>query len=651
MLNKIISNFLVKNWVFTSYIKKLNWCLLFFCCLFFSISSCKKDTTATTNSPVATPTSIPTGAGDGVTFVNSGSTAIFNLYAPNKQSVYLIGDFNNWQVSEKYAMNKTADGNRWWIQVNNLDPAKEYAYQYYVDKTLRIADPYTEKILDPVNDPFISPATYPNLKPYPTGSTTGIVSVMQGSPTAYSWQYNSFTPAQTKNLVIYELLVRDFVATHNYSTLKDTLNYLVNLGINAIELLPVNEFEGNESWGYNTNFGFALDKYYGTKNDYKAFIDACHAKGIAVIQDIVLEDQFGSSPMVQLYASNTGAPTADNPWFNTTNLHPDAVGYQLNHQSAATQLYTKNVMKYWMQEYHIDGFRFDQAKGFTQVKSADETAWAAYDASRVALWKNYSTYLKTINPNFYVILEYFAGNQEQTELTNQGMLVWTNLNYNANQATMGYNTDWNIQGLFYDQYGFSQPYNLVAYFESHDEERLQFKNEQYGNSYNNYSVKNIATGLARQEMAAAFLLATPGPKMIWQFGELGYDVSINQNGRLGNKPTHWEYALDANRKHLYNAYAQMIKIKTKNPVFTTTSYQYNLGYAIKMIQLIGSDGTNVEVVGNFDVATQTSNVNFASTGVWYDNITGTSITVAALPYALTLAPGEYHVYSNVPLKK
>ncbi|RYY27468.1 MAG: alpha-amylase, partial [Sphingobacteriaceae bacterium] len=246
----------------------------------FTATSCKKKAAEETAAPTtATANGIPAGANDGVTFINSGKSAILNLYAPGKTSVYLIGDFNSWKVDSKYAMKKSTDGTRWWIQVDNLDPAVEYAYQYYIDNSIKVADPYTEKILDPVNDQYITSATYPNLKAYPAGSTTGIVSTMNYAQPAYSWTTTSFTKPDYKNLVVYELHVRDFIAAHNYQTLKDTLNYLVNLGVNAVELMPVNEFEGNSSWGYNTSFGFALDKYYGTKNAYKAFVDACHAKG------------------------------------------------------------------------------------------------------------------------------------------------------------------------------------------------------------------------------------------------------------------------------------------------------------------------------------------------------------------------------------
>jgi 1,4-alpha-glucan branching enzyme len=593
---------------------------------------------------------VPAGAADGVTFVNDGKSAIFNLYAPNKTSAAVIGEFNNWSPTP---MKQSSDGSRWWVQIDQLDPSKEYAYQYLVDNSLKVADPYAHKILDPANDAGIPAAVYPNLKAYPAGAT-GIVSLMQGNPDTYTWQIPSFSRPDPKNLVIYELLVRDFVATHSYQTLTDTLSYLAGLGVNAVELMPVNEFEGNDSWGYNSNFMFALDKYYGTPDAYKAFIDACHTRGIAVIQDIVLEDQFGSSPMVQLYATSSGSPSAANPWFDTQNMHPDAVGYQLNHQSVATQTFTENVMKYWMQEYHIDGFRFDEAKGFTQTNSGtDEGAWAAYDASRVATWKKYNSYMKSIDPNFYVILEYFAVDQEESELAGQGMILWNNLTTNGSQATMSYNDaggSWDLSRFFYDAHSFTAPYNLVGYLESHDEERLQYKNEQFGNSSGSYNIKTLTTGLQRQAMAAAFMLSAPGPKMFWQFGELGYDISINQNGRTGDKPIHWDYTADADRLNLHNVYARLVKMKTNNPVFTTTNFKYSLADAVKTIQLIGADGTSVEVVGNFDVVPQPAVIAFPSTGNWYDNMTGASITVNTTPFNMMLAPGEYHVYSTSLLK-
>ncbi len=634
--------------------------LTFLLSFIFAISlvSCKKGTSiAPTPLPPVGPTKtdVPAGAGDGVTFINGGTSAIFNLYAPGKKSVSLIGDFNSWTASAKYTMTNSTDGNRWWVQIDNLVATTEYAYQYLIDGTLKVADPYSRKILDPDNDKYIPASVYPNLKAYPTGLTTGIVGVMQASPTPYTWQTTSFTRPDPKNLIIYEILVRDFVATHSYQTITDSLNYFVRLGVTAIELMPVNEFEGNDSWGYNPNYMFALDKYYGTPNAYKALIDACHAKGIAVLQDIVLEDQFSSSPMVQMYwnaASNQ--PAANNPWFNQTSRTPYAVGHQMNHESAATVYYAQNVMKYWMQEYHIDGFRFDMGDGFTQtISGSNGAAYAAYDAGRLAIWTKYISYMKSVDPKFLITGEYWTASTEQAAVAAQGFIVWNNLSTPGEQATMGYatNPSWDISGLFYDQFnGFnsSTAYNIISYFESHDQERLQYKNTAYGNASGSYNIKNVSTGLKRNEMGAVFMFSSPGPKMIWQFGELGYDISIDYNGRLGDKPILWNYTTDPTRMRLFSVYSKMINMKLKNPVFASKIFSYNLGGAVKTIQL--KDPTaNIQVIGNFDVIPQTSVITFPSSGIWYDNFTGTTINLTYPTYNVTLQPGEYHLYSNVPL--
>ena len=597
---------------------------------------------------------LPAGASkDGVNIINNGTSAIFNLFAPEKSSVYLIGDFNNWALSNNYAMKRTPDGKRWWIQIDNLNPQTEYAYQYFVDGELRVADPYTEKILDPANDGYIPSSVYPNLKSYPTGKTTGIVGVFQPVQTAYNWQVNNFSRPAKTNLVIYEMLIRDFVSEHSYAAAIDKLTYLKNLGINAIELMPVTEFEGNSSWGYNISHYFAPDKYYGTKNALKNFIDECHKKGIAVIMDMVLNHAFGSSPMVQMYWDKIGnRPAANSPWFNTADKHPFGVGYDFNHNSADTKYFSKNVIKFWLEEYKVDGFRFDLSKGFTQNYTNDVNVWSAYDASRIAIWKDYNNYIKSVDASAYVILEHFAADAEEKELAAEGMMLWNNMNYNYNEATMGIVANSNLNRSFYDQHGFA-PNNqdkLVTYMESHDEQRLMYKNLQFGASSGNYSVKDLSTALARQEMAAAFMFCTPGPKMIWQFGELGYDISIDQNGRLGEKPILWNYYNDASRKALYDAMAKMIKARVTHQVFQTGNFNYSLNSAdgIKYIRLFGS-GVSAVVVGNFNVTNQNANIVFPSNGTWYDFMNpGQTVSISG-NYIKTLAPGEYHIYTSVNL--
>lgn len=616
------------------------------CYIVLLTTACKKTTSDPVTETPVTNTELPSGAKDGVAFTNNGTSAIVTLYAPGKNSIALIGDFNNWSTT---AMKKTSDGNTWWIQIDNLNPSTEYAYQFLVDGTLKVADPYCEKVLDENNDKYISAATYPNLKAYPSGKTTGIVSVMQANQPVYTWKNTNFTRPDKNNLVVYELLIRDFATDHNYASTIQKLDYLTTLGINAIELMPVNEFEGNLSWGYNPSFYFAPDKYYGTKTALQNFIDECHGRGIAVILDMVLNHSFGQSPMVQLYFDGS-KPTGSSPWFNAEAKHPFNVGYDFNHESAATRKFSKDVMKFWMQQYKIDGFRFDLSKGFTQKASADDAQFRLYDASRVAIWKEYNNFIRSIDANnFYVILEHFAEESEEKALADEGMMLWNNLTYNMNEATMGWLGNSDFSWGFYTRHGFTKSENLVTYGESHDEERLNYKNMTYGNASGSYIIKgNLATSLKREELAAAFLFAIPGPKMIWQFAELGYDINIDFNGRTGEKPIKWEYYTDPDRKLLYDAYAKFIRLKKNNSIFNTSSSSYNLANGIKYIKLTDASNT-VVVVGNFDVVPQTANIDFGLSGAWLDAV-GTNINLTTNTYTGTLAPGEYHVFSKVALK-
>lgn len=615
--------------------------------------------------PTVPVVALPAGLKDGINYDANNTSATLVLFAPLKKNVFVVGDFNNWTTSVSYLMNVTPDKQRFWIRINGLTPGAEYAYQYLIDGTLKVADYNTEKILDPANDTYIPAATYPNLKAYPTGKTTDIVSVLQTAKPAYNWQAANFTRPDKRNLIIYELLVRDFIAAQNWQTLKDTLGYLKRLGINAIEVMPFNEFEGNNSWGYNPSFYFAPDKAYGTETALKQFIDECHEQGMAVIMDMVLNHSFGQSPMVQMYwdAANN-RPAADNPWFNPVAKHAYNVGYDFNHQSQATKDFVDRVLQHWLTNYHIDGYRFDLAKGFTQTQTCDANggtcnvdAWGNYDASRVALWKRIYDKQQSFSPNSYCILEMFADNTEEKLLSDYGMMLWGNLNYNFNEATLGYIGNSNFNWGIYTTRGWVQP-ALITYQESHDEERLMYKNEQYGNNSGAYNVKTISTGLKRNAMATAFWAMIPGPKMLWQFGELGYDFSINTctngtvdpNGycRLDPKPLHWEYYQNTDRKALYNVYAALFKLRNKPnylSTFTTGAITSDLASSVKWLT-VTSDSLKIIVFGNFDVIVKPATINFPNTGAWYSYLTDSVTTLTNTTQNVTLQPGEYYVFTS-----
>jgi 1,4-alpha-glucan branching enzyme len=600
----------------------------------------------------------PNGIIDGINYIDD-NTVILQIFAPFKDFVYVLGDFNNWQFHPDYFAKKTTSGDRFWVELNDLTPGQEYRFQYSIDlEDMRVADIYAEKILDPWNDQWISEETYPGLIDYPNGLTTQIVSVLQTAQQPYDWQVTNFQRPPRERMTVYELLIRDFTEEHTFQSLIDTLGYLERLGINAIQLMPVQEFEGNESWGYNPMFYFAIDKYYGPKDDLKKFIDECHSRGIAVILDVVFNHSFGQNPQVRMYSENgpAGPVTAQSPYFNIVAKHPFNVGYDYNHDAQVTQAFMKRNMHFLIQEFKFDGFRFDLSKGFTQNNTLGNVgAWSSFDQSRINHWLRIKNEIAEVDPGSYLILEHFAANNEETVLANNGFMLWGNLNHDFNEATMGYSS--NLNWANYQARGWNQP-NIVSYAESHDEERLMFKNIQFGNQSNqNHDTRDIPVALSRMEASAALNIPLIGPKMIWQFGELGYDYSINhcpdgtinEDCRTANKPIRWDYYSEPDRQRLYKVYSAINKLKRDNEAFSSTDYTYDVaGFGKRLI--IEHPTMDVVIIANFSVNQISMVPGFTHTGVWYDYFAGESITENNLSNPFLLQPGEYRIYTDVELE-
>lgn len=598
--------------------------------------------------PANTVEALPEGIEDGINYIDD-NTVLFSLFAPGKKFIYVIGEFNNWEIDPAYQMKITPESDRFWLQLDELEAGKEYAFQYLVDGFIKIGDPYTEKVLDPWNDQFIPDSTYPNLKSYPAGKTTDIVSVFQTAQTPYNWTTTDYERPEQSNLVIYELLIRDFLGSQSYDDLTDTLDYLERLGVNAIELMPIMEFEGNNSWGYNPSYFFAPDKYYGTEDDLKKFIDEAHSRGIAVILDMVLNHAFGQCPLVRMY------PDLDqSPYHNKIARHPFNVGYDFNHESTATQYFVDRVNKYWLEEYKFDGYRFDLSKGFTQTNSGDDVgAWGQRDESRIALLKRMADKLWETDPTAYILLEHFADNSEEKELADYGMMLWGNVNHDYSEAAMGYPS--NLSGVSHKSRNFNSPH-LVSYMESHDEERMMYRLLNNGNSNGSYNTRDFETAIERAKMAASFFFTVPGPKMLWEFGEVGYDFSINRctdgtinnNCRLSDKPVRWDYYNEENRRSLYDHYRLMIHLKKNYPTFQTDNFNLEVGNTFKNIRL-RHDEMDAIIVGNFDVVEKSKLITFTNFGTWYDFLSGEELEITDIFKTINLAPGEFHIYTSAPL--
>lgn len=649
--------------------------------------------------PVTTSSPLPTGLDIGINYDTADNTkATLVLNAPGKDFVYVAGSFNNWQPNSSHAMVKDPSSSKFWLELTGLMPGQIYTYQYWVvDETpttnsqalVKTADPCSTLILSPYDDPWIPAASFPNLNStyaYPSGQERE-VTVLQTGQTPYNWQVSNFTKPNKDNLVVYELLIRDFDANRNYQDVIDRIDYLKNLGINAIELMPVMEYEGNESWGYNTAYHMALDKYYGTEDKLKELVDLCHQNGIAVILDIAFNHAFGRNPMVRMWMNDPdgdgwGGPNTDNPYFNTTARHSYSVGEDFNHQSTHTQDYVKRTIKHWVEEFKIDGFRWDLTKGFTQnCSGGDDACTNAYQADRVAVLKDYADYQWFLDNDQYVIFEHLGTGgsaAEETEWANyrygegKGIMLWGEIFYPYKQLAQGYSTGADISSIGHVSRGYNGK-RLMGYPESHDKDRLMYEAVTYGNGAGTYPVNgNLTNALNRMASLGAISILVPGPKMIWHFQELGMDDSIYtcNNGsinsesdvtpgdcKLDTKPQpQWaeNWLSDPVRGPIYQKYSRFIELKTTEAVFNGDYAISPDGNNIRQRvyvydnSLPASSLKNVVILANFSVVDQNVTPDFPYTGTWYDLMDNTPYVVTSTSAQIAIPSGQFRIFGNQP---
>lgn len=591
----------------------------------------------------------PAGVSNGIYYGADGTSVTLCTYAASKtqsaKRVFLLGDMTDWKLSADYQLYK--DGNYFWITLTGLTPGQEYRYQYAVERAdgvkKQISDLYSEKVLHP-DDQYEPKAVDPNLLDYPTGKgADGYVTVIQPGKPKYQWSDATlnFQRPNKNNLVIYELWIYDYTTGSNgyggsLKGLMKRLDYIQNLGVNAIELMPICEFDGNYNWGYSPNHYFAPDRAYGSEEMYKEFIDECHKRGIAVILDMVFNHATGLNPMNKLYPY--GADLANNPWFNVTAPHSDNVYEDWNHGFEPAHEMFIRALKYWLTEYKVDGFRLDLSHGLCSDKP---------NTSVGNLKDYYDKSIKAVSPTAYMICEHWGGSMatERPQLISYGMQCWNNTTNAYCQTAMG----WLKDG---DGFGEANRDGYVSYCESHDEERMQYKCKKYGNG----DLKtNTAARLARVPENVAFNVLLNGSHMLWMWEEVGYDFSINSdvdhpdaentNYRCNKKPRPEirGYFTNANRVAAFTKCAQVITLRTQlmPEVFAgnPTSQNISSGNKLRKIQW----GSNVFAAANFDVTTNQA-VTLPS-GTWYDYLDGA--TQASGTY--TLAPGELKVFTGTPV--
>ena len=597
----------------------------------------------------------PLGIDMGIYYDEADPTKVtLATYAASKtapaQHVFVVGDFNDWAISNKYQMKQ--DGNYFWLEIGGLTPQQEYAMQYVVVREdgviKKISDLYSEKVLHK-DDQWEPSKVNPDLMPYPAKGD-GYVTVIQTAKPKFQWSEATlnFKRPDKNNLVIYEAWIYDHTVERTIEGMTNRMYYYEDMGINAIELMPVQEFDGNLNWGYSPNHYFAFDKAYGTPEQLKIFIDECHKRGIAVILDMVFNHATGLNPMNKLYPY--GDELKHNPWFNVNAPHGDNVYEDWNHDFEPAHNMFIRVLQYWLTEYKVDGFRLDLSHGLcgTQAGTSVRNIKDYYEKG-----------VKAIAPDAYMILEHWGNNCEndRKELIKEGMLCWDNTTQAYYQTAMG----WLKDG---DSFSNANRDGYVSYCESHDEERAFFKAKEWGDG-------DLKTDdqerIGRVPVNMAFLTLLNGPQMFYHFAEFGFDYSKwqNANGQWGKDDSgaapygktgvsNDNYKMQAKarietwlgegawRTAAFHKVGQAIQLRTRlmPQVFegNPTKADIGSGKAVRTIQW----GSDVFVAGNFSATTEKT-VTIPE-GKWYNYYEQKEQTETTV----TLAPGALMILTGTP---
>lgn len=502
----------------------------------------------------------------------------FGLFAPHKKDVRLIGDFNNWDPNAA-VMTLNADG--LWVTELNLPPA-EYGYQFLIDhgsdKEVTIADPYSRRLR------YVEGTAEPH-------------SVIVVGQTPFVWHDDGFGTKPLNELVIYELHVGDFSPEGTFKGVTAKLDYIRDLGVSAIELMPVQEFPGDRSWGYNPAYFFAPESSYGSADDLKELIDQAHQRGIAIILDMVFNHTDASNPLTRLY------PYQESPYFGQDGNpwgFPD-----FNHWSDATKRFIRDVQDYWLLEFHVDGFRYDHTEGI---------GWDAENGMNFIAWAARQT-----KPHVCLIAENLkdpAGVVKNTHVD----ASWHESFHGVLRAQL---REGEFQGhqygdmqavlneMIYSREGYGDNAQAINYLESHDQERIAFEVRT------NPTLDIDQAVNAKSKLGALAMFTAQGVPMLYAGQEFGEQTRKTVDA---NK-LHWERLNDGTWSDLKNFYASLAKLRAANPALTKNTIEPIVVDNERKVLVFKrwDDGGNQVVVGlNFSPVSQTLDVGFPRAGKWHE---------------------------------
>jgi len=506
----------------------------------------KTKSSAKTGTDTAKTSTATTKTSDSASKKSIKAAIAFELFAPYNDIVHLMGSWNKWKP---LAMQKDERG-YWRVDVPLADGDYEYKFQvvsksYFMPgETVVISDPKAPE--------------------YTLGNRDNSVIRVRGGQHVlvnYKWKHDDVPLLPNDQLIIYEMHVADFTSAESkrgtFLQVIDKLDYLADLGITAIEIMPVNEFPWEHSWGYAQSSIFAIENTYGSPEEMARLVDEAHERGIRIIHDAVYNHMHSEAPLTRIDYSY---------WFYENN--PDEASLQFgpkfnyehfdeNLQLFPARQHVMESMHFWTRQFHIDGIRFDCTRA---LKYFDLLQWF-----RDEIYKDVN-----FKP-FYTIAEHIPQDPAIASPTGPMDAAWYDGFYRQLSATtlgieqhgrQPFNTDEVLRMLDARNERFASPYSGITYLSNHDEQRITWL---LGTSANTFD----EAAFRRMKLGASLLLTAPGIPMIWMGEEFGQSTDKSMEAR----PLQWELLKNEHNASLHDHYRQLIRLRRDNPALYSPNYQ------------------------------------------------------------------------------
>lgn len=526
-----------------------------------------------------------------VRLITMKTSISFQLFAPYNKEAVLIGSFSNW---EPISMEKDEQG-YFRTQVELEDGTHHYKFRvrskswfFESDEWVEVIDPYATDIND--------------------SEQTGILRIKDGKKIidTYVWQHDENPLPPDNELVIYELHIADFSGGENdhksrgkYHHVLEKLDYLKDLGINAIELMPIKEYPGDYSWGYNARYLFATETSYGSTAELKHLIDECHNRGIRVFLDLIYNHSEAESPLTQIdhdYWYHHDPQDPDHHW----GPEFDYEHYDENLGIKPAWEFIGDNVRFWIREYHIDGIRFDAAK---QIGNYDFLNWVTQEAKKVAGKKP-----------FYNVAEYIPESASITNLEGPMDGCWhESFSQTIKAHICGDKFDLEELKTVIDgkRQGYMGAINVVNYIANHDHKRLMVE----------LAERDIfgKTAFKRAKLGVVLLMTAIGLPMIW----MGEEFGSYQEKALESTKINWQLLDNEENQMLWQYYQGLIDLRRENHALYTNNIDFF--YEDPESQVLAytrwnGEGSRIVVIANFSdqYLADYSVSNFPTSGVWHE---------------------------------